>query len=600
MSASIVFVLLMAAADHFSGAAHAAAKPQPMIVVEATYPGADAAIVADTVAKSIENQVDGVENMLRMESRSSEDGRYLLAVTFKPGMDVNLAKVLVQNRVALALPGLPLAVQLEGVSVTKKAPLRLIVSLTSTGARYDAIYLSNYATTQIKDELARVPGVGSASLFGLRDSRMRVQLDPDKLATFNLTAKDVADAIAQQNVQVASGLGQPPKSAPKFELTITSLGRLTDPKEFGEIILKSSMSDGKTSIVRLKDVGRVEMGAGAADQFVSLNGKTAVVLGVCPIGETSPEKLSRAVADKIAMLSKRLPKGLKLEVAFDFTANLEATSGPKNAEYLLLDLELPVTAAADRVHEALALCDKSLRDVGGVQDVLVLTENPFDTLRKLPCVLVRLAPSDKRKVDRQEMMRTIRMKLEKIPDMALRMRDLSRPGGFPRCGYPIDLAVSGPEADKVLELTQKLAERMRKSQKLTDVWPNPESTLRPRLYLDIDRAKLKSTGVTLDDIVGMLDAIKRADDLKQLKVRNNEGKMVALASIVTAKTPDCAVAIYRLNMSPMVEITANPGTEASLAQARAFCETALEQLRKEAGLPGEYRLSWLGEIPTSK
>src|SRR3954454_23730253 len=234
----------------------------PTVEVSALYPGANAKVVADTVAAPIEQQVNGVENMLYMSSQCTNDGMYKLTITFRIGVDLNMAQVLVQNRESLAEPILPDLVKRRGVTVKKKSPsILMIVNLfsptDSPPGRRDILYLSNYATIQLRDELARLPGVGDITYLGQRDYSMRVWLDPGKMSFRNLTAADVAIAIEQQNVQVAAGqIGQPPvPSGQVFQLTMSTLGRLTDPEQFSDIILKSD-PDGR--IVRLRDVARIE------------------------------------------------------------------------------------------------------------------------------------------------------------------------------------------------------------------------------------------------------------------------------------------------------------------------------------------------------
>ena len=223
----------------------------PAVLVTTVYPGANATTVRDTVAAPIEEQVSGVEGMLYMSSRCTNDGAYNLLVTFKPGTNSDMAQVLVQNRVSLALPVIPLLVQTEGLSVKKTTPTTMmIVNLVSPDHRYDATFLSNYATIYLKDELGRVPGVADITYFGKRDYSMRAWLDPDKLAALNLTPGDVVTAIAQQNLQVAAGqIGQPPNPsrAQQFQLTINTVGRLTDPDQFADIIVKTAQVQSTTS-----------------------------------------------------------------------------------------------------------------------------------------------------------------------------------------------------------------------------------------------------------------------------------------------------------------------------------------------------------------
>src|SRR5262249_22885044 len=233
----------------------------PTVNITATYPGASAKVVADTVAAPIEQEVNGVEGMLYMLSKSGNDGSMTLDVTFRTGTNLDFAQVLTQNRVAIAEAKLPEEVKRQGVTVKKKSPMILLcVNLLSPDNRYDQLYLSNYATIQVKDALARVPGVGDVSFLGARDYSMRVWLDPSALASRSMTATDGVKALQEQNGQVAAGgIGQPPAPAGvDFQYTINTLGRLIDPDQFGDIVVKT----GETGeITRLSDVGRVELGA---------------------------------------------------------------------------------------------------------------------------------------------------------------------------------------------------------------------------------------------------------------------------------------------------------------------------------------------------
>src|SRR6476469_478441 len=245
----------------------------PTIEVSAVFPGANAKTVADTIAAPIEEQVNGVEDMMYMSSTCANDGTYTLTVTFKPGVDLNVAQVLVQNRVNLAQPVLPDLVRRRGVLVKKKSPSQLmIINLYSPDGTKDNLYLSNFATIQLRDELARLAGVGDITYLGQRDYSMRLWLDPEQLAGRGLSATDVTHAIEQQNIQVAARqVGQPPApTSQAFQYTINTLGRLATPEQFANMILKA---DDEGRVVRMKDVARIELGAQGYDQTCTLDGR---------------------------------------------------------------------------------------------------------------------------------------------------------------------------------------------------------------------------------------------------------------------------------------------------------------------------------------
>ena len=307
----------------------------PTVEVSAAYPGADAQVVADTVAAPIEQQVNGVENMLYMSSQCTNDGCYTLTVTFKLGVDLNMAQVLVQNRVALAQPILPDLVKRRGVSVKKKSPtVLMIVSLFSPDGSRNNLELSNYATIQLRDELARLPGVGDITYLGQRDYSMRLWLDPQKMAKLNLTANDITSAIEQQNAQVAAGqIGQPPVPRGQvFQYTITTLGRLADADQFADMIVKKDLQG---RIVRMRDVARIELGAQGYDQTCTLDGKPSVALSIYQLPGSNALKTAQLVRAKMDELALSFPEGIQYGIVYDTTPFI--TESINEVYYTLLD-----------------------------------------------------------------------------------------------------------------------------------------------------------------------------------------------------------------------------------------------------------------------
>jgi multidrug efflux pump subunit AcrB len=295
----------------------------PTVEVSAVYPGANAEVVADTVAAPIEQQVNGVEGMMYMSSQCTNDGAYNLTVTFQHGVDLNIAQVLVQNRVSLAQPILPDLVKRNGVTVKKKSTsVLMIINLSSPDGSRSDLYLSNYATIQLKDELSRLKGVGDITYLGRRDYSMRIWLDPQKLSARNLMTTDVVTAIEQQNTQVAAGqVGQPPvPSGQVFQLTMSTMGRLIDPEQFGEIILKN---DDRGRLIRLRDVAQVQLGAESYDQTCTLDGRPSVALSVYQLPGSNALKVAGDVRDKMEELKKRFPSGLKYDIVYDTTPFIE-------------------------------------------------------------------------------------------------------------------------------------------------------------------------------------------------------------------------------------------------------------------------------------
>ncbi len=297
----------------------------PTVSVTTRYPGASARTVIDTVALPIEQQVNGVEGMIYMQSYAADDGSYSLTVTFKIGVDLNFAQVLVQNRVQAALASLPQPVQAQGVVVQKKSTAILqFVTLASPDGRFDSLYLANYATINLKDELSRLPGVGNVNVFGAGQYAMRVWLDPEKMKARGLVVQDIVNALQQQNTEVTSGqIGAPP--APDnvpFQYTLNVSGRLDDVAEFSKIIVKTG-SNGE--ITRVSDIGSVELGAQTYGQIFSLGGKQAAGIAIFQSPGANALDVASEVKKKMTQLAKAFPQGLAYDIPFDTTIFVKAS-----------------------------------------------------------------------------------------------------------------------------------------------------------------------------------------------------------------------------------------------------------------------------------
>ncbi len=291
----------------------------PTVSVSCTYPGASARDVATAVAAPLEKEVNGVEGMMYMSSTCANDGSYGLSVTFHPGVDLNMAQVLVQNRVSLAIPKLPDVIKATGVTTLKRSPDILMgISLNSPHGRYNQLYLSNYALRYVKDELARVPGVSDVFLFGQRDYSMRIWLDPDQLAARRLTAGDVVRAIREQNAEVASGIigQQPVQAGQELAITLDTLGRLKDEEQFKNIVVRA---DEHGRITRIKDIARVQLSAKSQDVSSRIDRKPTIFLAIFQLPDANALDTAQRVQDKMDDLKRSFPEDVTWEIGFDTT-----------------------------------------------------------------------------------------------------------------------------------------------------------------------------------------------------------------------------------------------------------------------------------------
>ncbi len=324
---ALVIVLLGAVALYTLPIAQYPNVVPPTIQVSTSYPGASARTIMDTVALPIEEQVNGVQGMIYMQSTSASDGTYNLIVTFDIGTDPDQAQVLVQNRVSIALASLPQSVQVQGVNVQKKSTAILqFITLFSPDKSHDGLYLSNYAVINIQNELARIPGVGNVNVFGAGPYAMRIWMDPDKLQSFGLTPNDVVNAIQQQSQEVTAGMtGMPP--APdglNFQYTVNVNGRFSDAPDFENIIVKVNNTNGG-QIVRVRDIGRVELGSQSYSHTATYNNAPTAAIGIYQLPEANALAVAEAVGTKMQELAKAFPPGLKYEIPFDTTKFVSAS-----------------------------------------------------------------------------------------------------------------------------------------------------------------------------------------------------------------------------------------------------------------------------------
>ncbi|MFS2180155.1 efflux RND transporter permease subunit [Rhizobium pisi] len=324
---ALVFVLIGAVALFQLPVAQYPNVVPPTVQVTTRFPGASAQTLVDTVALPIEQQVNGVQDMIYMQSTSASDGTYSLTVTFAIGTDPDQAQVLVQNRVAIAMSSLPEAVQLQGVTTQKKSTAILgFVTLTSPDSRYDSLFLSNYAVINLQNELARLPGVGNVTVFGAGQYAMRIWMDPNLLQARGLTPQDVVNVVQQQSQEVAAGqIGIPP--VPKgqvFQYTLNVNGRLNDAPDYENIIVKVETGQGGR-ITRVRDIGRVELGAQTYSQSFMQNGRPAAGIGIFQLPEANAIAVAQAVNAKMEELSKSFPQGLEYHLPFDTTKFVKAS-----------------------------------------------------------------------------------------------------------------------------------------------------------------------------------------------------------------------------------------------------------------------------------
>ncbi len=597
---------------------------RPVLLVEATYPGANAQVIADTVAAPIEQQVNGVEHLKRMVSRCTDDGRYTLQLSFDSSTDLHLTQVMVQNRISLAVPNLPAEVHNRGISVRRllTGP-SLVIVLTSPDASRDTMYVGNYASMQIKDELARLADVGNVSLLGAAEVEVRIALNREKLAARNLTPDDVVNALRQQNLRATAGAVKPPtaKGMVSLDLRLDTLGRAADLEALEGMVLKSSAGG---ALIRLNDVAVVEVGRGAARSDATFDGRPGVALVLSLTPDAKPGDVSALVRGRMERLKEAFPPGLDYSMALDF-APPGRRGGVASEWCLLAEPVVPAATSAERAANFRNQYATILRETVGVRHVLALSESPFDRFRGGPCVVAVFGEGMK-EADWGRTRQDIRAHLgREVQAAEPRLRELAGPTGVWPDGYPVDLAMRGPDVQAVREFGKVLAARLNQSGKITDVAAGPK--ISPRVEVEIDRTSAAALGVSMAnvsetlrvafgsaDIDGgdhsgrsarvrvYLDTRPReaAIEVMRVQVRGAGGQMVPLSRVAALRDTIAPTSVDRVDLRPAATISGNPAAGVSLAEARWLCETLAEQVRKELRLPADYELVWLHELPAPK
>jgi multidrug efflux pump subunit AcrB len=565
VAAGVVFIALK------NRAANLALRPT--IVVQTTYAGANAQTVAETVAAPIEQQVNGLEHVLSLSSQSGSDGSYVLRIEFPPGTDLDIAQVQVQNRVSLAEPLLPDFVRQQGVTIRKKSlePL-LLVSVTAPDGRYDNLYLGNFANLQLKDELARVPGVGDVVQFGQTDVRLRIIIDKERLAARQLTLAELIAALRNQNVPVT-----PETSGDQLVLICRDAPRSRDAEQLSSVIVKAS-ADGES--VRVRDVASLEFGSTAVSS-AKLNGAPVVLLGIQPLSSAKPGELSKAVQDKLTELQAITPEGVSLAISVGFGPQLERANAKGAAEHLVVDVELPAGVDSDRMLETLDHAAEVAQESPGVQQVVALTTHPFSLAANQPCLIVVLEPAKQRKLSREQIAAPLRAALaEQVPGVASHVSAPAAAQGVPLYGYAIEFVVAdcaGHGSRQLLQEADALANQMNASGKFADAHVAPGLRPSPTVKIDVDRAKCQLLGVSVSDVEATLQGFAPSAAVEQLQVKNDKNEIVPLGALVRISQVGEPTLLERYNLYPAARLRAHLSPGVSLREAKALCETLAEQ-----------------------
>ena len=527
-----------------------------ILTVTTSYPGAHAPVVAETVAAPIEQQVQGMEDVQWFASESRHDGTYSLQVAVRAGADLDAALMLLQNRVNLAVPMLPEAVQRQGVVIRKQNQRVLLVVVSSTDGKRDAVFLWNYAA-RLRDELARVPGVSSITPAGSAPE-LRVRLDLDKLNALHLTTVDVVVAV--------QSLRRPVKGGP-----VLTVAPGNDPAKVADAIVLVR----DAQVVRLRDVGQVFTDGETPPILAQINGRSVAVLGIDVAPNVKPADVTAHVRERMEALQAAAPAGVALAAGFDAS------------DHLRFEVDFGAflsNPSRDDVAVTLARYAGDLRGADGVEEVLALAGAPF-TPPGSGWLLVKLRPE-------------VRANAAQLaPVLAKRSGERTALRLAPADGFPLVLAVRGPEAAERLRFCNALATRLFKEPSLRDVRIEPFAGPEQAAFFDVDREKAKAQGVALTDLLTTIETVRDARSalaLPAAKVRNALGELVPLAAMVTERLEFVPGVIRRRDGQPVLEITGSFAEGTTAAAACALCAKHAAEVQEELALPAEYSVKWAG------
>lgn len=572
----------------------------PVVSVSAVYPGASARDVAQTIASPLEAQVNGVSNMLYMESTSGNNGSYQLSITFASGTDPDMAAVEVQNRISQVSAQLPAEVNENGISVRKRASnLLLGVSVFSPKQTHDALFVSNYTSIQLRDAIARINGVGDVQVFGARDYSMRVWLNPQRMESLNVSVQDIIAALQQQNVQAAAGqIGSSPSTPDQQQtLTISGQGRLSDPQEFANVIIRSNPQGG---MIRLGDVARVALGAQNYQVSAAQNQTESAFLVVYPVPGANALNVANGVRDEMA----RLPTSFLPE---------------EDQGYFFVSLQLPDGASLNRTQTVMDQMYQQVTANDAVEDVIKITGFSLLSGNNSPnagFAIVMLKPWGQRPhID--QVLANIQANLAAIPSaMIMAVNPPAIAGLGSASGFDLRIqALLGQTPQELAQVSQGIIFAANQDPKLNRVFTTFSASVpETNLSIDRDRAALLQVPVsrifqTLQTSLGGMNAgdftlnnrmfrvqlqndmdfRQRTAQINSLNVRSDNGVLVSLANLVTLTPSVGAPFISNFNQFPSVAISGSAADGASSGQAMAAMEALLAQ-----NLPQGYSYSWSG------